>query len=460
MLQFALSLGSHVARGGSYIHSFNPPIIHRDMKSSNILLNEQRVAKISDFGLSRTKAKDATMTRCGSPLWCAPEILKGVHFDEKCDVYGYGIIMWEALAWKEPWLGVKMMQVINNVTNGKRPTIPAFVPAPIVELIKQCWAQEPKDRPSFKEVVAYLEEHEDLLEFDGDDELSEAVLTNMGMHPAVKDVQGSIKADGSMQAGLTSMHQASFSAATTPMPASGGLLQPPQNTNSSVEAMVSRYESGWACGRASNEKKNRLLLGRARGAGHGEVPLLLCSLDSPPLEPDMKILEGAELGDGTSHGAGDIEAGARVAGPKGQALASAAMYQQTLRAQSANLRQSFSQQPGVGTGQVPARQDSFYSRSLVKDTISGNETIHVGGAVQSTVSGMLTAVLSPSVSSRSQGKGAKWGGSARVAAADQIGPAVTVAAKAADVATTEASTEAQQDKSPKIEAAPGQAAEV
>ena len=104
------------------------------MKSSNILLNEQRVAKISDFGLSRTKAKDATMTRCGSPLWCAPEILKGVHFDEKCDVYGYGIILWEALAWKEPWVGIKMMQVINNVVGGKRPEIPVFAPEPIVQV--------------------------------------------------------------------------------------------------------------------------------------------------------------------------------------------------------------------------------------------------------------------------------------------------------------------------------------
>ena len=234
MLQFALSLGSHVARGGSYIHSFKPPIIHRDMKSSNILLNEQRVAKISDFGLSRTKAKDATMTRCGSPLWCAPEILKGVHFDEKCDVYGYAIILWEALAWKEPWVGVKMMQVINNVTNGKRPKIPAYVPEPIMELIKRCWAQDPKERPSFKEVVVYLEEHENILEFDGDNELSEAVLTNIGMHPAVQEVQNSMKVDTSIQPGLA-MQKASFGASTMPLPS----LQPPQNTKSSVEAMVS-----------------------------------------------------------------------------------------------------------------------------------------------------------------------------------------------------------------------------
>ena len=104
------------------------------------------------------------------------------------------------------------------------------------------------------------------------------------------------------------------------------------------------------------------------------------------------------------------------------------------------------------------RQDSFYSRSLVNETIAGNEIIHVGGAVQTSVSGLLTSVLSPSVSTRSKGKGTEWSRSARVAAADQLGPS-TIKAEAAKAATANETAEDHPMNSRKVEVAPGQAAD-
>lgn len=79
------------ARGMAYLHSMNPPIIHRDLKSMNILVSSTFSCKVSDFGLSREKADDETMSITGTPLWLPPEMIRGERYTEAADVYSFGI---------------------------------------------------------------------------------------------------------------------------------------------------------------------------------------------------------------------------------------------------------------------------------------------------------------------------------------------------------------------------------
>lgn len=79
------------SRGMAYLHSMKPPIIHRDLKSMNILVSSTWGAKVSDFGLSREKSVDETMSVTGTPLWLPPEMIRGERYTEKADVYSFGI---------------------------------------------------------------------------------------------------------------------------------------------------------------------------------------------------------------------------------------------------------------------------------------------------------------------------------------------------------------------------------
>jgi serine/threonine protein kinase len=88
------------ALGINYLHTLPQCIIHRDLKPSNLLVDENWNVKIADFGFARIKEENATMTRCGTPCWTAPEIIRGEKYAEKADVYSFGIIMWEMLTRK------------------------------------------------------------------------------------------------------------------------------------------------------------------------------------------------------------------------------------------------------------------------------------------------------------------------------------------------------------------------
>lgn len=95
-----------------YLHSFKPPIIHRDLKSPNLLVDKDWTVKVSDFGLSRVKAQTmAPWSRAGTPEWMAPEVLRNEPSNEKCDVYSYGVILYELVTGREPWTELNPMQV-------------------------------------------------------------------------------------------------------------------------------------------------------------------------------------------------------------------------------------------------------------------------------------------------------------------------------------------------------------
>ncbi|KAK9161751.1 hypothetical protein Syun_008092 [Stephania yunnanensis] len=150
-----------IARGMNYLHHCNPPIIHRDLKSSNLLVDKNWTVKVGDFGLSRLKRETylTTKTGKGTPQWMAPEVLRNEPADEKSDIYSFGVILWELATEKIPWDSLNSMQVIGAVGfMNQRLEIPQDVDPQWVTLIESCWHSEPQIRPSFHELLEKLKD--------------------------------------------------------------------------------------------------------------------------------------------------------------------------------------------------------------------------------------------------------------------------------------------------------------
>ncbi|XP_065649154.1 mitogen-activated protein kinase kinase kinase 7 isoform X4 [Hydra vulgaris] len=144
------------AEAVEYLHNIKPkPIIHRDLKPLNMLLMKSgTVLKICDFGAACHLHSDMTSNK-GTPSWMAPEVFEGSRYGEKCDVYSFGIILWEMLTRKKPFDGIPC-QIMWKVMHGVRPAQIKGVPQCFEVLIKRCWEKEEKDRPAFVDIVKFL----------------------------------------------------------------------------------------------------------------------------------------------------------------------------------------------------------------------------------------------------------------------------------------------------------------
>ena len=153
-----LLLALQIAKGINYLHLFNPPILHRNLTSLNILLNCNYQIKISDFGWAKVKNNQMTKLR-GTFQWMAPEVIITDNYNEKADVYSFGIILWEFWSVEPPYKDVSPKDVAINVKKDKhyRPKIPAKMPNEIVHLMKKCWDYDPLQRPNFSEIIFYIE---------------------------------------------------------------------------------------------------------------------------------------------------------------------------------------------------------------------------------------------------------------------------------------------------------------
>ena len=102
------------AQGMSYLHSFRPPIVHRDLKSHNLLVDHNWNVKVGDFGLSRLQSMDL-MTAAGTPQWTAPEVIRHDHYTTKADVYSFSIIIYELLSGKIPYVEIGPLNAAHRV---------------------------------------------------------------------------------------------------------------------------------------------------------------------------------------------------------------------------------------------------------------------------------------------------------------------------------------------------------
>ncbi|KAM3682512.1 hypothetical protein ACJW31_12G078100 [Castanea mollissima] len=154
-----LRMALDVAKGINYLHCLNPPVVHWDLKSPNLLVDKNWTVKVCDFGLSRFKANTFISSKsvAGTPEWMAPEFLRGEPSNEKSDVYSFGVILWELVTMQQPWNGLSPAQVVGAVAfQNRRPTIPQNVSPVLASLIESCWADDPVQRPSFASIVESL----------------------------------------------------------------------------------------------------------------------------------------------------------------------------------------------------------------------------------------------------------------------------------------------------------------
>ncbi|XP_059215098.1 mitogen-activated protein kinase kinase kinase 21 [Centropristis striata] len=155
-----------IARGMLYLHEEAVvPIIHRDLKSSNILLLEtienddigRKTLKITDFGLAREWHKTTKMSAAGTYSWMAPEVIKSSLFSKGSDVWSYGVLLWELLTGEVPYRGIDGLAVAYGVAVNKLTLpIPSTCPEPFAKLMEECWDQDPHVRPSFSCILEQL----------------------------------------------------------------------------------------------------------------------------------------------------------------------------------------------------------------------------------------------------------------------------------------------------------------
>ncbi|KAM0876670.1 hypothetical protein ACQ4PT_036026 [Festuca glaucescens] len=188
-----VNMAIDIARGMNYLHNSIPTVVHRDLKSSNLLVDKNWTVKVADFGLSRVKLETflTTKTGKGTPQWMAPEVLRSEPSNEKSDVYSYGVVLWELVAQKIPWDTLNTMQVrffamctyvgqigsdfLSSIFGGnccdflqkvigavgfmdQRLEIPSNTDPEWASIIESCWDSDPQRRPSFRELLERLQE--------------------------------------------------------------------------------------------------------------------------------------------------------------------------------------------------------------------------------------------------------------------------------------------------------------
>lgn len=198
-----LGIAVDAAKGMHFLHTCTPPILHRDFKSPNLLVDANWCAKVADFNLSKRETPGmshaGTLTK-NNPRWLAPEMLAGDIPTKAADVFSFGVVMWvscwrggrappqagrcpgamlavcarvrhfilllqELMTWELPWPGRNSFQIMALMIGRKRMEVPTAADLPgggftgmeaYVALMERCWSESPADRPTFEEVVAAL----------------------------------------------------------------------------------------------------------------------------------------------------------------------------------------------------------------------------------------------------------------------------------------------------------------
>lgn len=164
------SIIKQLASAINYLHNVNPQIIHGDIKSLNILLDNNCIAYLIDYGMSKQLTSsyiNRETIKQGTEFWMAPEIWEGTPYNEKSDVYSFGILIWEILTQNVPYCDHPKFKdlitgkaiIMNDIRNGMRPTLKDLdsdVPEALINLMKLCWNADKHLRPKFTTILEEL----------------------------------------------------------------------------------------------------------------------------------------------------------------------------------------------------------------------------------------------------------------------------------------------------------------
>jgi eukaryotic-like serine/threonine-protein kinase len=161
-LRSKLRIALQIARALEYIHT--QKIVHRDIKPENVHVNAAGVVKLMDFGIAKTEG--LAMTRAGyvlgTPYYMSPEQVTGQNITEQVDVYAFGVLLFELLTGAKPISGDTVERIFYSILNEPlklEPLYQAGVPQAVCDLVAQCTAKSPADRPQgFGPVCAVLEQ--------------------------------------------------------------------------------------------------------------------------------------------------------------------------------------------------------------------------------------------------------------------------------------------------------------
>lgn len=156
-----VDMAAQIADGMAYIERMN--YIHRDLRAANILVGENLVCKIADFGLARLIEDNEYTARQGAEFpikWTAPEAALYGRFTIKSDVWSFGILQTELVTkGRVPYPGMVNREVLEQVERGYRMPCPQGCPESLHELMNLCWKKDPDERPTFEYIQSFLEDY-------------------------------------------------------------------------------------------------------------------------------------------------------------------------------------------------------------------------------------------------------------------------------------------------------------
>lgn len=158
-----------IAEAMEYIHSNS--LLHRDLKTENVLIDGDFSPKIIDFGVARSDISDIKKTsKCGTFNYMAPEVIDGGDYGTKADVFSYGLILWEMVNNEEPFGTFSKEKIQEKIRRCAPLKFKGKCPQNLKDLIKSCYSKDKDKRPSFTQIIEKMMDKDNYIMFNGADE--------------------------------------------------------------------------------------------------------------------------------------------------------------------------------------------------------------------------------------------------------------------------------------------------